>query len=240
LASILARGEDGAPMYHAPVVWNIEFSDTLVHTWLIAEAWDAGGLYQVGGFPGFRWAEWNGRYRDDIRRYWHGDPGMVSALATRLAGSADLYLRDGRAPFHSINFITSHDGFTLNDLVSYNQKHNLANGENNRDGDNQNFSDNMGIEGPSDDPAIERRRIKRIKNFLATLMLSQGVPMLLAGDEFRRTQQGNNNAYAQDNEISWLNWSFKQKHAEIYRFARKMIAFRKHHPIFYGSRFFTG
>ncbi len=240
LASILGRDQKGQMLENPPIVERIAEDPILRNTKIIAEAWDAAGAYQVGSFPGGRWAEWNGRYRDDIRRYWRGDPGMVSALATRLAGSADLYLRDGRAPFHSINFITSHDGFTLNDLVSYKQKHNLANGENNQDGDNQNLSDNMGAEGPSEDPAIERRRIKRIKNFLATLMLSQGVPMLLAGDEFRRTQQGNNNAYAQDNEISWLNWSFKQKHAEIYRFARKMIAFRKRHPIFYRSRFFTG
>jgi len=240
LASILGRDQQGRLLENPPIVERIAEDPILRKTKIIAEAWDAAGAYQVGKFPGGRWAEWNGRYRDDVRRFWRGDPGMVGALATRLAGSSDLYLRDGRAPFHSINFITSHDGFTLNDLVSYNRKHNLANGENNQDGDDNNFSDNMGVEGPTDDPDIERRRVRRIKNFLATLMLSQGVPMLLAGDEFRRTQGGNNNAYAQDNETSWLDWSLKQKHAEVYRFARQVIAFRKQHPIFYRSHFFTG
>jgi glycogen operon protein len=165
---------------------------------------------------------------------------MIGALATRFAGSSDLYLRDGRTPFHSINFITSHDGYTLNDLVTYSNKHNLANGESNSDGDNNNHSDNMGVEGPTDQAEVERLRIRRIKNFLATLMLSQGVPMLMAGDEFRRTQLGNNNAYAQDNDLSWVDWTLKEEHAEIYRFARKVIAFRKRHPIFYRPHFFSG
>jgi len=240
LASILGRDRQGRLLENPPIVERIAEDPILRNAKIIAEAWDAAGAYQVGSFPGGRWAEWNGRYRDDVRRYWRGDSGLVSALATRLAGSSDLYLRDGRAPFHSINFITSHDGFTLNDLVSYKAKHNMANGENNQDGDNANLSHNLGVEGPSDDPAIERRRIKRIKNFAATLMLSQGVPMLLAGDEFRRTQQGNNNAYAQDNEISWLDWTLKQTHREVYNFFRQIIAFRKRHPIFYRSHFFTG
>ncbi len=240
LASVLGRDQTGRLLENPPIVERIAEDPILRNTKIIAEAWDAAGAYQVGAFPGRRWAEWNGRYRDDVRRFWRGDPGTVGALATRLAGSSDLYLDDGRTPCHSINFITSHDGFTLNDLTSYNQKHNLANGENNLDGDNANYSDNLGVEGPTDDPDIERRRVQRIKNFIATLMLSQGVPMLLAGDEFRRTQQGNNNAYTQDNEISWIDWSLKEKYAHVYRFAREVIAFRKRHPIFYRSHFFTG
>ena len=240
LASILGRDQRGQLLENPPIVERIAEDPILRNTKIIAEAWDAAGAYQVGTFPGGRWAEWNGRYRDDIRRYWRGDSGMVGALATRLTGSSDLYLRDGRSPFHSINFITSHDGYTLNDLVSYNQKHNLANGENCRDGDNSNYNDNMGHEGPTDNYEIERRRIKRIKNFAATLMLSQGVPMIVAGDEFRRTQQGNNNAYAQDNEISWIDWMLKEKNAEIYRFTREVIALRKRNPIFYRSHFFSG
>ncbi len=240
LASVLGRDRHGNMVENPPIVERIAEDPILRNTKIIAEAWDAAGAYQVGAFPGRRWAEWNGRYRDDVRRFWRGDAGMVGALATRLAGSSDLYLDDGRTPCHSINFITSHDGFTLNDLVSYSQKHNLGNGEENRDGDNNNLSDNLGVEGPTDRQPIERRRVRRIKNFLATLMLSQGVPMLLAGDEFRRTQQGNNNAYAQDNDISWIDWTFKEKHGEIFRFARQVIAFRKQHPIFYRSHFFVG
>ncbi len=240
LASVLGRDQLGNMLENPPIVERIAEDPILRNTKIIAEAWDAAGAYQVGAFPGRRWAEWNGRYRDDMRRFWRGDAGMVSALATRLAGSSDLYLDDGRTPCHSINFITSHDGFTLNDLVSYNQKHNLANSENNRDGDDNNISDNMGVEGPTKNQPIEQRRVRRIKNFIATLMLSQGVPMMLAGDEFRRTQQGNNNGYAQDNKISWIDWSFKQKYGEVYRFARHMISFRKQHPIFYRSHFFVG
>lgn len=240
LASVLGRDQNGEMLENPPIVERIAEDPILRNTKIIAEAWDAAGAYQVGAFPGRRWAEWNGRYRDDIRRFWRGDAGMVGALATRLAGSSDLYLDDGRTPCHSINFITSHDGFTLNDWVSYNQKHNLANGENNHDGDSNNFSDNLGVEGPTDDVLIEERRVRRIKNMLATLMLSQGVPMLLAGDEFRRTQQGNNNAYAQDNEISWVDWNLKDTHSDIFRFTRELIAFRKLHPIFYRSHFFVG
>ncbi len=208
-------------------------------TKLIAEPWDIGG-YQVGHFPGGRWVEWNDKYRDELRQYWRGDPGLTADLATRLAGSADLYHANHRTPNHSINFVTAHDGFTLNDLVSYNTKHNKANGENNRDGHNHNFSYNYGVEGPTDDPEIETIRSRQTKNFLATLMLSQGTPMLNGGDEFRRTQQGNNNTYCQHNEISWYDWRFLEKHADIYRFARHVIALRKAHPVFRRTSFFTG
>ena len=240
LASILGRDQAGHLLEDPPLVERIAEDPILRNTKIIAEAWDAAGAYQVGAFPGRRWSEWNGRYRDDVRRFWRGEAGMLGPLATRLTGSSDLYGDNGRTPIHSINFLTSHDGFTLNDLVTYGRKHNLANGENNQDGDNDNHSDNLGVEGPTSDPKIEQLRVRRIKNFLATLMLSQGVPMLLAGDEFRRTQQGNNNAYAQDNEISWIDWTFKQTHAGVYRFTREVIAFRKRHPIFYRPHFFQG
>ncbi len=240
LASILGRDQDGRLIPNPPLVERIAEDPILRDTKIIAEAWDAAGAYQVGSFPGGRWAEWNGRFRDDIRRYWRGDPGTVAALATRVAGSSDLYLRDGRAPFHSVNFITCHDGFTLNDLVSYNYKHNLANGENNADGENHNLSFNYGVEGPTDDPAIKIIRTRQIKNFLATLMLSQGVPMALGGDEIRRTQAGNNNAYCQDNETSWYNWDFKEKNKDILRFYRELIAFRKRHPALSREHFFDG
>lgn len=240
LASILARGEDGAPMYHAPVVWNIEFSDILAHTRLIAEAWDAGGLYQVGGFPGYRWAEWNGRYRDLVRQYIKGDPGMVPEFATRLTGSSDLYQSSGRQPINSVNFISCHDGFTLYDLVSYNEKHNHANGEGNRDGDNHNHSRNCGAEGPTDDPAVNALRLKQVKNFMAVLMLSQGVPMILAGDEVLRSQQGNNNCYCQDNELSWLDWNLLGENQEMFCFTRGMISLRKRHPCLMQRRFLRG
>jgi len=240
LASILARGEDGNPMYHAPVVWNIEFSDILAHTRLIAEAWDAGGLYQVGGFPGYRWAEWNGRYRDVVRRFVRGDKGLIAEFATRLTGSSDLYQAQGRLPTNSINFVTCHDGFTLYDLVSYNEKHNQANGENNRDGEDHNYSWNCGIEGKTDNPEILALRLRLAKNFIAILMLSQGVPMLPAGDEVLRSQQGNNNCYCQDNELSWFDWTLPKKNREMYRFTRQMIGFRKRHPLLMRNRFFTG
>jgi len=206
---------------------------------IIAEPWDIGG-YQVGQFPGGRWAEWNDRYRDEVRQFWRGDPGMTGALATRLAGSADLYSPYGRTPGHSINFVAAHDGFTLNDLVSYNHKHNKANGENNRDGHNHNYSYNYGEEGQTTDPEIEAIRNRQVKNFLATLLLSQGTPMLNGGDEFRRTQQGNNNAYCQHNEISWYNWDFLERHADIYRFTRLVIALRQKHPVFRRTKFFQG
>src|SRR5207244_754930 len=194
LASILGRDLNGQVMVEPPVVEMIAEDGVLADTKLIAEPWDAAGLYQVGQFPfGRRWSEWNGRYRDDIRRFWKGEPGMAGALATRICGSSDLYHASGRKPTHSINFITCHDGFTLWDLVSYNEKHNLANGEDNRDGSNDNHSWNCGVEGPTDDLEIVALRYRQARNLMATLLISQGVPMLLAGDEFLRTQQGNNN-----------------------------------------------
>ena len=206
---------------------------------LIAEPWDIGG-YQVGYFPGGRWAEWNDKYRDEVRQFWRGDPGLTGTLATRLAGSADLYHANGRTPNHSINFIASHDGFTLNDLVSYSSKHNQANGEHNRDGHNHNVSYNHGVEGPTHDPTIKMFRNRQVKNFLATLFLSQGTPMLNGGDEFRRTQGGNNNAYCQHNEISWYDWRLLEKHVDIFRFTKCLIEQRQAHPVFRRTDFFTG
>jgi glycogen operon protein len=237
--SILARGGDGRPLSYPPVLWYIELDEVLADAKLIAEAWDAAGLYQVGHFPGFRWAEWNGRYRDDMRRFTRGDPGMVGTVATRISGSADLYQATGHMPINSINFITCHDGFTLNDLVSYNHKHNEANGEDNRDGNDHNLSWNCGVEGETNDAGIETLRERQIKNFVALLMLSQGVPMLLAGDEVRRTQRGNNNAYCQDNETSWFDWTLVEKHTGLLRFFKQMIVFRKQHPALRRERFFT-
>ncbi len=231
LASVLGRDADGRVLSDPPVIDQIAQDGVLADTKLIAEPWDAAGLYQVGGFPsGRRWSEWNGKYRDDVRRFWRGDAGMAGALATRLCGSADLYEKAGRKPIHSINFITCHDGFTLWDLVSYNQKHNWSNGEENRDGHNDNCSWNCGVEGPTDDPQINALRQRQVRNLFATLMLSQGVPMMLAGDEFLRTQQGNNNAWCQDNEISWINWELGQTNSEFLRFVREMIALRRRHP----------
>ncbi|HEY7159691.1 MAG TPA: glycogen debranching protein GlgX, partial [Acidobacteriota bacterium] len=240
LASILSRDEKGEPMENPPLLWEIESDPVLQKTKIIAEAWDAAGLYQVGNFPGERWAEWNGKYRDDVRRFVRGDSGMISTLASRIAGSADLYERLGREPHQSINYITCHDGFTMNDLVSYNYKHNLANGENNRDGSNDNYSFNFGVEGPTDANEINNLRRRQIRNFIAILMLSQGTPMLLAGDEFRRTQRGNNNAYCQDNEISWVDWSLLEKERELFRFFREMIRFRKAHSILRRRDYFWG
>jgi glycogen operon protein len=240
LGSILGRDQQGRLMENPPMLETIAEDPVLSHTKIIAEAWDAGGAYQVGWFPGGRWAEWNDRYRDDVRLYWRGDPGQTRHLATRLSGSSDLYLRDGRKPFHSINFITSHDGFTMRDLVSYNEKHNEENGEGNRDGSDNNCSCNNGVEGPSRDPVIEQTRERSMKNFLATMMVSLGTPMLLGGDEMGRTQNGNNNAYCQDNEISWYDWTLLEKNAGLYRFAREIIAFRLRHPGFMRPEFYTG
>jgi glycogen operon protein len=206
---------------------------------LIAEAWDAAGVYQVGAFPGRRWSEWNGRYRDEVRRFWRGDPGTLGVLASRLCGSADLYQRTGREPVNSINFITCHDGFTLNDLVSYQRKHNEANGEGGRDGPEENYSANYGIEGPADDPAIDAVRVRQILNMLGTLLLSRGVPMLLGGDEFRRTQLGNNNAYCQDNATSWYDWTLRQKHDIVFRFVRDMLRFRRRHRVLREEAFYS-
>lgn len=240
LASVLARGEDGSPLPHAPVLWSIEFSDDLIHTKIIAEAWDAAGLYQVGAFPGFRWAEWNGRYRDVVRRFIRGEKGFAGEVATRLAGSSDLYQPQGRLPINSINFVTCHDGFTLNDLVSYNQKHNNANGDGNRDGTNENLSWNCGFEGRTRDRDVLLLRRRQAKNFVAILLLSQGVPMILSGDEVLRTQRGNNNCYCQDNELSWFDWTLTEENREMLRFVRLMIAFRKRHPCLMRNRFLTG
>jgi isoamylase len=233
LASILGRGTDGGVLANPPLLERIAADPVLTNVKLIAEAWDAAGLYQVGSFPSWgRWAEWNARFRDDVRQFWKGDPDKVRALATRLCGSADLYRGSGRAPYHSVNFITSHDGFTLSDLVSYNEKHNEANGEQNKDGLNENDGWNCGQEGPTADSRIESLRRRQIKNLAATLLLSQGVPMILAGDEFGRSQQGNNNAYCQDNEVSWLNWSFADRHNGMLRFFKNLIAFRRKHFLF--------
>ena len=240
LASVLARGEDGNPMHHAPVIWSLEFSRSLSRAHLIAEAWDAGGLYQVGGFPGYRWQEWNGMYRDTVRRFIRGDRGLVGEIATRISGSSDLYAPSGRSPFNSINFVTCHDGFTLFDLVSYERKHNEANGEDNKDGTDENFSCNYGVEGETSDRKINGIRHRQAKNFMATLLCSVGVPMLLAGDEVLRTQKGNNNAWCQDNEISWFDWRLLKKNHDMFRFTKKMIAFRKRHPSLRRKQFLTG
>jgi glycogen operon protein len=193
----------------------------------------------VGSFSERRWAEWNGRYRDDVRRFWRGDDGMLGLFASRICGSADIYTQSGKGPEASVNFITCHDGFTLNDLVSYRNKHNEANGENNCDGTNSNLSENCGTEGETTDAAVEALRKAQIKNFLLTLLVSRGVPMLLGGDEFRRTQGGNNNAYCQDNETSWVDWTHLKQHQEIYRFAQGMMAFRRAHPILSKEQFYT-
>lgn len=237
LASILTRLPDGRPTDMPPVILAIENDPILKTTKLIAEAWDAGGLYQVGHFPGQRFSDWNGKFRDDVRRFWKRDPKSLSSLATRLFGSDDLY--HGRGPLHSINFVTSHDGFTLNDLSCYLNKHNEANGEGNRDGDNNNFSCNFGVEGPTDDQQINGRRRKHIKNLLATLFVSRGVPMLTAGDEFARTQQGSNNAYCQDNALSWIDWSLMKKNADLLDFTKQVIQFRKEHPCLHSAAFTT-
>jgi isoamylase len=207
---------------------------------LIAEPWDVGeGGYQVGNFPGL-WTEWNGKYRDTVRDYWRGEPATLGEFASRLTGSSDLYEVTGRRPSASINFVTAHDGFTLNDLVSYNEKHNMANGEDNRDGESHNRSWNCGVEGPTDDPDIIELRCRQMRNFWATLMLSQGTPMIAHGDEFGRTQNGNNNVYCQDSELSWMDWSLVDKNADLLAFARRVSTLRKRHPVFRRRRFFEG
>ena len=240
-SSVLSRGADGAPMAYPPVLWDIELVETLADVKIIAEAWDAGGLYQVGNFPGgTRWSVWNGRYRDAIRRFVRGDGGLVGEVATRISGSSDLFQPSGQTPENSVNFITAHDGFTLNDLVSYNAKHNEANGEGNRDGNNDNDSWNCGVEGETSDAAIEDFRKRQIKNFAAILLLSQGVPMIVAGDEVRRTQRGNNNAYCQDNEISWFDWDRAQRNEDVFRFFKEMTSFRRRNSIVSRRNFFTG
>jgi glycogen operon protein len=231
LASILSRDESGNPVPNPPVLWDIETDPVLAGTKLIAEAWDATGFYQVGSFVGDAWQEWNGRFRDDVRRFVRGDEGTVSAFASRLLGSPDLYGHEEREAEQSVNFVACHDGFTLSDLVSYSDKHNLDNGEQNRDGSNDNFSWNCGVEGPSDDPAIEALRTRQIKNFFAILLFSAGTPMLSMGDEVRRTQRGNNNAYCQDNEISWFDWSLVERNADVLRFVKGLAALRRHRDI---------
>lgn len=241
LASILGRDSQGHVLANPPMIDIINEDPVLRDIKLIAEAWDAGGLYQVGSFSTDpRWAEWNGRFRDDVRAFMIGAENTVTRLATRIAGSSDLYQGSGRGPLSSINFVTSHDGFTLFDLVSYNDKRNLGNGEDNRDGERHNLSWNSGREGETADPVILRLRIRRIKTFAALLLLSQGVPMILAGDEFGRSQQGNNNAWCQDNPTSWLDWSLLRTNAELFRFFRSCIALRRKHRAFRRSDFFPG
>lgn len=227
LASILSRDESGQPLRNPPIIFDIESDPVLAGTKLIAEAWDAAGLYQVGSFVGKFWQEWNGRFRDDVRSFFRGDNGTVSRFASRFFGSPDIFGYEERGPEQSINFITCHDGFTLNDLVSYNRKHNEANREDNRDGSDDNRSWNCGVEGPTDDPAIEQLRVRQIKNFLATTLLSVGTPMLLMGDEIRRTQHGNNNAFCHDSALSWMDWSLLDRHQDIYRFVKLLIAQRQ-------------
>jgi glycogen operon protein len=226
LASILARDPAGRPMANPPVLWDIESDTVLAGTKIIAEAWDAAGLYQVGSFVGDSWREWNGRFRDDVRDFVRGSDDSVVRLADRLLGSPDLYAHKQREAEQSINFVTCHDGFTLNDLVSYDHKHNQTNGENNRDGADDNRSWNCGAEGPSDDPRIEALRNRQVKNFLTLTLLSLGVPMIVMGDEVRRTQSGNNNPYCHDDEVSWFDWSLLEQHAEIRRFVTLLLARR--------------
>ena len=240
LAAVLRRKHNGELLFDTSLVDEIAADPYLSKTKLIAEAWDAGGAFLVGNFGCKRWAEWNGHFRDDVRRFWRGDPGLLGAMATRLSGSSDLFERNGRSPSCSVNFVTSHDGFTMNDLVSYCYKHNEANGEGNCDGDNNNLSDNYGHEGPTHRVEVEEFRIRQIKNMLATLLLSHGVPMLLMGDECRRTQRGNNNAYCQDNELSWFDWRLVRSNRELVRFCRSLIKFRHSQPTLRREKFLTG
>jgi isoamylase len=239
LAAILGRDGNGNLLTNPPLLERIAEDPILRDVKIIAEAWDAAGAYEVGSFCDRRWAEWNGRFRDDVRRFWRGDEGMLGSFASRICGSADLYSKSGKGPESSINYVTCHDGFTLNDLVSYRDKHNEANGQDNQDGMDENFSENYGTEGQTTDPRIESLRKGQIKNFLLTLLIARGVPMLLGGDELRRTQHGNNNAYCQDNGTSWYDWNYLQRHEEILRFTRGMIAFRQAHPVLSREQFYT-
>ena len=239
LAAVLGRGRSGQMLANPPLLGRIAEDPILRDVKIIAEAWDAAGAYEVGSFSERRWADWNGRYRDDVRRFWRGDDGVLGSFVSRICGSADVYTPSGKGPESSINFITYHDGFTMNDLVSYGSKHNEANGENNHDGTNDNSSDIFGAEGESTDATIEALRKTQIKNFMLTLLISRGVPMLLGGDEFRRTQGGDNSAYCQDNEISWVDWTRLQQHQEIHRLAQGMMAFRRAHPILCKEQFYT-
>ncbi|HVQ29956.1 MAG TPA: alpha-amylase family glycosyl hydrolase, partial [Vicinamibacteria bacterium] len=239
LASILGRSRDGSVHPDPPLLEAIAGDAVLAHTKLIAEAWDAAGLYQVGRFPSWgRWAEWNGKFRDEMRRFVKSDAGLTSALLTCLSGSPDLYRQGGRAPFHSINFLTSHDGFTLRDLVTYDRKHNLPNGEKNKDGFDDNQSWNCGAEGETSDPEVRALRARQARNFTALLFLAQGVPMLLGGDEMLRSQRGNNNAYCQDNDTSWFDWSLLRENAPFFRFVSHLIRFRRAHPLLRRRTFF--
>ena len=239
LASALARG--AYDVDRLSTFFEVIHQDPVIsRVKLIAEPWDLGdGGYQVGRFPA-GWAEWNGRYRDAVRRYWRGEPGRVADLAYRLTGSSDLYQSDGRRPYASVNFVTAHDGFTLADLVSYHVKHNEANGESNRDGSDENLSWNGGVEGPTADPAVLALRERQQRNFLSTLLLSQGVPMLCGGDEMGRSQRGNNNAYCQDNELAWLDWGLDRQAERLLGFTRRLIALRHAHPEFHRRKFFQG
>jgi glycogen operon protein len=236
LASILARDASGHPLPNPPVLWDIESDPALAGTKLLAEAWDAAGLYQVGSFVGDAWKEWNGRFRDDVRDFFRGEPGSVRRVADRMVGSPEIYGHKGREAEQSVNFVTCHDGFTLNDLVSYNHKHNEANVEDNRDGANDNRSWNCGVEGPTDDPAVEKLRNRQVKNYLTLTLMSLGVPMILMGDEVRHTQGGNNNAYCQDNEISWFDWGRVSKHADVHRFLQLLIDRRLLRDVEHGRR----
>ncbi len=240
LASILSRDRRGNLVGETPVLEMISEDPRLASAKFIAEAWDAAGAYQVGEFGSNRWAEWNGRYRDDVRRFWRGDDWTTGAFATRLCGSSDLYQRCGRSPSCSVNFVVAHDGFTLNDLVTYNHKHNFANGEDNRDGENNNASYNFGVEGETDDPRVNALRARQTRNFFTSLMLSQGVPMFVAGDEGRRTQQGNNNAYCQDSEISWVDWERMELNDDLRRFCATLIRFRRQEATLRRRDFFSG
>ena len=241
LASILSRGQEGELLKFPPLTNAIAEDPVLGKTKIIAEPWDAGGAYQLGGFPGGRrWAEWNDRFRDDIRRFWRGDEYVSTNAATRISGSSDLFTISGRAPYHSINYVCCQDGFTMNDLVSYNGKHNDENGEGNRDGSDSNWSYNHGYEGPTLNPVIEKMRNRQMRNYILTLLISQGTPMLLGGDEFRRGQQGNNNAYCQDNDISWFDWGNCSLNSALVSFTRKAIRLRKDHPVFRRTEFFKG
>ena len=240
LASILSRDRAGELVPNPPLVEMIAEDPMLADTKIIAEAWDAAGAYQLGSFGEQRWAEWNGRFRDDVRRFWRGDENMLGHFATRISGSSDLYESSGRQPYHSINFVTAHDGFTLNDLVMHCDKHNEANGEGNRDGENNNYSENYGVEGPTQNRWIRDVRLQQIKNKLTTLILSQGVPMLVSGDECRRTQSGNNNAYCQDNEISWFDWRLVDENSDLLRFVSSLVQFRRQQPTVRRKSFLQG
>ena len=238
--SVLSRGEDGSPLSHPPVIWSIELDEVLADSKAIAEAWDAAGLYQIGYFPGARWAEWNGKYRDAIRRFLKGDPGLVGEVASRITGSADLYQWRHHEPVNSVNFINAHDGFTLYDLVAYNNKNNWANGEDSRDGIDENLSWNCGAEGQTDDVWVNKLRTQQIKNAAVLLTLSQGVPMFVAGDEHRRTQYGNNNTYCHDSPLNWFDWNYIEQNKDMVRFWSMLLKKRSLYREHFKGRYFTG